>query len=93
MSESCCQPDAAPARTGSGELCDCVISVYRAGRLSDGIVCAAQLGTAGYLFETPAVLVLPIGGYPHSRPPQAESPELAQNKIGAAYKNRGLVDG
>jgi 4-hydroxy-tetrahydrodipicolinate synthase len=27
--------------------------VYRAGWLRDGIVCPAQLGTAGYLFETP----------------------------------------
>ncbi len=28
--------------------------MYGAGWLRDGIVCAAQLGTAGYLFETPA---------------------------------------
>ena len=27
--------------------------MYRAGWLRDGIVCPAQLGTAGYLFETP----------------------------------------
>jgi len=29
-------------------------AVYRAGWLRDGVVCAAQLGTAGYLFDTPA---------------------------------------
>ncbi len=33
---------------------ECDLTVYRAGWLRDGIVCAAQLGTAGYLFETPA---------------------------------------
>lgn len=32
---------------------ECDKTVYRAGWLRDGIVCAAQLGTAGYLFETP----------------------------------------
>jgi 4-hydroxy-tetrahydrodipicolinate synthase len=32
---------------------ECDTTVYRAGWLRDGIVCAAQLGTAGYLFETP----------------------------------------
>ncbi|PRC43163.1 dihydrodipicolinate synthase family protein [Mycobacterium sp. ITM-2017-0098] len=133
---------------------ECDKTVYRAGWLRDGIVCAAQLGTAGYLFETPhrpifstywdlivggrlieamdyardsgldqfdldmgswftcypgrsdyfthwggafkfaaSVLGLPIGEYPHSRPPQAKLPELAQNQIRAAYTNLGLVDG
>ncbi|MGE4363523.1 hypothetical protein HZU38_16380 [Mycolicibacterium vanbaalenii] len=123
-----------------------------AGWLRDGIVCPAQLGTAGYLFETPdrpiyseywelivagelldamdyaresgldqfdidmgawftcypgrpdyfthwggafkfaaSVLGLPIGSYPHSRPPQAELPALAQNEIRVAYRNLGLV--
>ena len=33
---------------------ECDLTVYRAGWLRDGIVCAAQLGTAGYVFETPA---------------------------------------
>ena len=32
---------------------ECDKTVYRAGWLRDGIVCPAQLGTAGYLFETP----------------------------------------
>ena len=34
-------------------LWECDKTVYRAGWLREGIVCAAQLGTAGYLFETP----------------------------------------
>lgn len=135
-------------------LWECDKTVYRAGWLRDGIVCPAQLGTAGYLFETPqrpiystyweliladdliaamdfaresgldrfdldmgswftcypgradyfthwggafkfaaSVLGLPIGAYPHSRPPQAELPALAQNRIRAAYENLGLVGG
>src|SRR6202022_1719761 len=32
---------------------ECEKTVYRAGWLREGIVCPAQLGTAGYLFETP----------------------------------------
>ncbi len=32
---------------------ECDKTVYRAGWLRDGIVCPAQLGTVGYLFETP----------------------------------------
>jgi len=32
---------------------ECEKTVYRAGWLRHGIVCPAQLGTAGYLFETP----------------------------------------
>ena len=32
---------------------ECDLVVYRAGWLQDGIVCAAQLGTCGYLHETP----------------------------------------
>jgi 4-hydroxy-tetrahydrodipicolinate synthase len=132
---------------------ECDKTVYRAGWLRAGIVCAAQLGTAGYLFETPdrpifstywdlivadelieamdyardsgldqfdldmgpwftcypgrpdyfthwggafkfaaSVLGLPIGDHPHSRPPQAELPELAQKQIRAAYRNLGLTD-
>lgn len=135
-------------------LWECDKTVYRAGWLRDGIVCPAQLGTAGYLFETPqrpiystyweliladdliaamdfaresgldrfdldmgswftcypgradyfthwggafkfaaSVLGLPIGAYPHSRPPQAELPALARNQIRAAYENLGLVGG
>lgn len=34
-------------------LWECDRTVYRAGWLRAGIVCPAQLGTAGYLFETP----------------------------------------
>lgn len=135
-------------------LWECDKTVYRAGWLREGIVCAAQLGTAGYLFETPrrpifseywelivagelieamdfaresgldqfdldmgswftcyparadyfthwggafkfaaSVLGLPIGAYPHSRPPQAELPDLAQNQIRDAYRHLGLIDG
>jgi 4-hydroxy-tetrahydrodipicolinate synthase len=33
---------------------ECELMVYRAGWLQDGIVGPAQLGTAGYLFETPS---------------------------------------
>jgi 4-hydroxy-tetrahydrodipicolinate synthase len=32
---------------------ECDLVVYRAGWLQQGIVCAAQLGTCGYLHETP----------------------------------------
>jgi 4-hydroxy-tetrahydrodipicolinate synthase len=132
---------------------ECDLTVYRAGWLRDGIVCGAQLGTAGYLFETPArrlvteywnliwdgklieamdyahatgmdrfeldrgswytcysgrpdyfthwggafkyaesVLGLPIGDYPHSRPPQAVLPEAAKTQIRQAYERLGLVD-
>lgn len=132
---------------------ECDKTVYRAGWLRDGIVCPAQLGTAGYLFETPAhrpfseywdlilgdklveamdfardsgmdrfdldmgswftcypggpdyfthwggafkyaasVLGLPIGSYPHSRPPQAELPDAAKAQIDAAYRRFGLLD-
>ncbi len=35
------------------QVWECDKTVYRAGWLRDGIVCPAQLGTAGYLFETP----------------------------------------
>ena len=132
---------------------ECDTTVYRAGWLRDGIVCAAQLGTAGYLFETPqrrlfteywnlvwdgklieamdyarttgmdrfeldrgswyvcypgrpdyfthwgaafkhaaSVLGLPIGSYPHSRPPQALLPDAAKDQIRSAYVGLGLVE-
>lgn len=132
---------------------ECDKTVYRAGWLRDGIVCPAQLGTAGYLFETAAhrpfseywdlivadklleamdyaresgldqfdldmgswftcfpgrpdyfthwggafkyaasALGLPIGSYPHSRPPQAELPAAAKAQIDAAYRRFGLRD-
>jgi 4-hydroxy-tetrahydrodipicolinate synthase len=131
---------------------ECDKTVYRAGWLRDGIVCPAQLGTAGYLFETPehrplseywdliisdklveamdyardsgldqfdldmgswftcypgrpdyfthwggafkyaaSVLGLPIGSYPHSRPPQVELPAVAKAQIDAAYRRFGLL--
>lgn len=131
---------------------ECDRTVYRAGWLRDGIVCPAQLGTAGYLYETPqrplfsqywdlvladklidamdfardsgldqfdldigswftcypgradyfthwagafkyaaSVLGLPIGDYPHSRPPQAVLPDAAKNQISAAYRRLGLI--
>lgn len=131
---------------------ECDLTVYRAGWLRNGIVCPAQLGTVGYLHETPqrriisdywdlvyadrldeaidfaresgmdqfeldmgswfvsypgrpdyfthwggafkhaaAVLGLPIGDYPHSRPPQAVLPEVAKAQIEAAYQRLGLV--
>ena len=132
---------------------ECDTTVYRAGWLRDGIVCAAQLGTAGYLFETPqrrlfteywnlvwegklleamdyarstgmdqfeldrgpwytchpgrpdyfthwggafkhaaSLLGLPIGDYPHSRPPQALVPDVAKDQMRRAYERLGLVD-
>ena len=40
-----------------------------------------------------SVLGLPIGAYPHSRPPQAEVPEEAKAQIDAAYRRFGLVGG
>jgi 4-hydroxy-tetrahydrodipicolinate synthase len=133
---------------------ECDTTVYRAGWLRAGIVGPAQLGTAGYLYETPqhrvlseywdlvwsdklseamdyaeksgmdqfgadirswftcypgrpdyfthwggafkyaaSVLGLPIGAYPHSRPPQAELPAEAKAQIDAAYRRFGLVGG
>ncbi|MGV0718157.1 dihydrodipicolinate synthase family protein [Mycolicibacterium sp. XJ662] len=38
------------------------------------------------------VLGLPIGAYPHSRPPQAKLPAEAKDQIDAAYRRYGLVD-
>lgn len=131
---------------------ECDTTVYRAGWLRDGIVGPAQLGTTGYLYETPArpilseywalvwndklieamdyaresgldqfgvdvrswftsypgrpdyfthwggafkyaasVLGLPIGSYPHSRPPQAELPDEARAQIRGAYRRLGLI--
>ncbi|MDH6197075.1 4-hydroxy-tetrahydrodipicolinate synthase [Mycobacterium frederiksbergense] len=134
-------------------LWECDTTVYRAGWLREGIVCPAQLGTAGYLYETPrrrifteywglvyadrlieamdfaresgldqfgldigswftcypgradyfthwagafkyaaSVLGLPVGDYPHSRPPQAILPDAAKAQIQAAYRKLGLID-
>jgi 4-hydroxy-tetrahydrodipicolinate synthase len=131
---------------------ECDTLVYKAGWLQAGIVGPAQLGTAGYLFETPdkpilsdywariwdgrladamayaeetgvetisesiggwftrnpgradyithwgeafryaaSVLGLPMGDYPHSRPPQGILPEIAKAEIRAAYERVGLT--
>ena len=135
------------------QIWECDKTVYRAGWLRDGIVCPAQLGTVGYLFETPrhriyseywnlvwagklieamdhakssgldqfdldvgswftcypgradyfthwagafkyaaSVLGLPIGDYPHSRPPQVILPDAAKVQIERAYSRLGLVE-
>ena len=132
---------------------ECDTTVYRAGWLRAGIVGPAQLGTTGYLYETPqrrilteywdliwndklveamdyavesgldqfgvdiaswftcypgrsdyfthwggafkhaaSVLGLPVGNYPHSRPPQAKLPDEARAQIQTAYRRLGLVD-
>jgi 4-hydroxy-tetrahydrodipicolinate synthase len=132
---------------------ECDTTVYRAGWLRAGVVGPAQLGTTGYLYETPqrrilteywdliwndklveamdyavesgldqfgvdvaswftcypgrsdyfthwggafkyaaSVLGLPVGDYPHSRPPQAKLPDDARAQIQTAYRRLGLVD-
>ncbi|WP_045877827.1 dihydrodipicolinate synthase family protein [Pseudofrankia sp. DC12] len=131
---------------------ECDSIAYRAGMLQQGIVGAAQLGTAGYLFETPekrmyteywtliwegkivealaygkesgldalyaekgswytrfpgrpgyfthwseayryvaTIMGMPMGDYPHGRPPQAVLPEAAKTQLRRAYENAGLV--
>jgi 4-hydroxy-tetrahydrodipicolinate synthase len=131
---------------------ECDTLVYRAGWLADGIVGPAQLGTTGYLMETPdkrylteywtriwdgqvadaieyarqvkfdqlaediggwftsyperpgyfthwgeafrhaaSVMGLPMGDYPHSRPPQAILPDAARAQITAAYEKAGFA--
>ena len=131
---------------------ECDDIVYSAGWLQEGIVGPAQLGTAGYLYETPDRMIftqywqliwdgqlaeaaahwkssglaqiraetsgwlvqypqrpdyfthwgeafkrgaetigLPIGDYPHARPPQAILPEHAVAQIRAAYERAGLA--
>jgi 4-hydroxy-tetrahydrodipicolinate synthase len=131
---------------------ECDTTVYRAGWLRAGVVGPGQLGTVGYLYETPqrrilteyweliwtdklveamdyavesgldqcgseivrwftcypgrpdyfthwggafkfaaSVLGLPVGDYPHSRPPQVGLPEEAQQQIRDAYQRFGLV--
>jgi len=131
---------------------ECDFIVYKAGWLQQGIVGPGQLGTAGYLYETPenrmlttywnltwegrlaeaiaynqetgldriseevggwftgypgrpdyfthwgegfryaaSVLGLPVGDYPHSRPPQAILPEAAKVQIRKTFENAGLA--
>lgn len=133
---------------------ECDTTVYPAGWLRAGIVGPAQLGTAGYLHETPtrpilsqyweliwtdklieamdyaresgldqfqvdmrswfvrypgrpdyfthwggafkyaaSLLGLPIGSYPHSRPPQAKLPDEAREQLRSAYRRLGLIEG
>jgi 4-hydroxy-tetrahydrodipicolinate synthase len=131
---------------------ECDTMVYEAGWLDDGVVGPAQLGTAGYLYETAdnkwythyweliwagkltearafhkdhvagtgmggfgnwlteypgrtgyfthwgesfkvaaETIGLPIGSYPHSRPPQAILPEEARVQIRTAYEKAGMA--
>jgi len=131
---------------------ECDLIVYRAGWLQEGIVGPAQLGTAGYLYETPdqlwytqywnliwdgklaeagafaresgleamqgawgywfteypgrpeyfthwgeafkhvaSVIGLPIGDYPHSRPPQGILPDAAKAQLRAAVEKAGMA--
>ncbi len=131
---------------------ECDFIVYRAGWLQEGIVGPGQLGTAGYLHETPerriltdywnliwdgrlaeaieyaresdleriihgvatwytsypgrpdyfshwgeafrysaAVIGLPMGDYPHSRPPQGILPEAAKTQIRDLYQSVGFA--
>jgi 4-hydroxy-tetrahydrodipicolinate synthase len=133
---------------------ECDTIVYKIGWLQEGIVGPAQLGTSGYLFETPqdrrlttywtmvwegrlpeavdyarktgidrlteeiggwftrypgrpdyfthwgeafryaaSVIGLPVGDYPHGRPPQGILPEEAKAQIRAAYDRAGLAGG
>jgi 4-hydroxy-tetrahydrodipicolinate synthase len=136
------------------QIWECDSIAYRAGWLQLGIVAPAQLGTTGYLFETPdrpiytqfwqmiwdnrlsdaikhaeesgmdrlpqemggwhtmypgrphyfthwgesfkyaaSVIGLPIGDYPHSRPPQGILPEAAKVQIKRALDNAGFSGG
>jgi 4-hydroxy-tetrahydrodipicolinate synthase len=131
---------------------ECDFMVYKAGWLQQGIVGPAQLGTSGYLHETPekpilttywnlvwegrlaeaiqysldtgldrisdevggwftcypgrpdyfthwgeafryaaAVIGLPMGDYPHSRPPQGILPDAAKQQIRAAFERVGFA--
>ena len=47
---------------------ECDLIVYRAGWLQEGIVTSAQLGTCGYLYETPDEQALHAAGSSSSRP-------------------------
>jgi 4-hydroxy-tetrahydrodipicolinate synthase len=131
---------------------ECNTIAYQAGWLQQGIVGPAQLGTSGYLFDTPekpmlteywtliwegrlaeamahaqesgleriieelggwftrypgrpdyfthwgeafryaaSVLGLPMGDYPHSRPPQGILPEVAKEQIRGTLERAGLA--
>ena len=47
---------------------------------------------AGAFKYAASLLGLPIGEYPHSRPPQAELPAVAKPQIETAYRRLGLID-
>jgi 4-hydroxy-tetrahydrodipicolinate synthase len=68
---------------------------YCAGDLGhDMLWCADYFTHWGAAFKYAAsVLGLPIGEYPHSRPPQAVLPDAAKEQIQYAYQRLGLVDG
>jgi 4-hydroxy-tetrahydrodipicolinate synthase len=156
MKEGVCQPARAKAihKLAPGLLVwECDALAYLSGWLQQGIVSQAQLGTAAYLFETPAnrrftdywtmifegkvadasayfvesgladlqeslsnwstnclfrpgyfthwgetyryassLTGLPVGDYPHSRPPQAILPQAARTQIREAYERAGLIN-
>jgi 4-hydroxy-tetrahydrodipicolinate synthase len=134
------------------QIWECDLVAYRAGWLQQGIIAPAQLGTAGYLMETPAkphlkeywsriwdgriqeaityaqqsgmdklseeiggwytcypgradyfthwgaafrhaaaLIGLPMGDHPHSRPPQGILPEAAKMQLRSAFENAGFV--
>ena len=155
MKEGMMQPwrsKAAHALAPDLVIWECDTIVYKAGWLQQGIVSAAQLGTSGYLYETPeqrflttywdlvwdgdlagaiayalevgldriseeigpyftcypgrpdyfthwgeafryaaAVVGLPMGDYPHSRPPQAILPDAAKESLRKTFENVGLA--
>jgi 4-hydroxy-tetrahydrodipicolinate synthase len=155
MKEGLCEPwrsKAAHALAPELVIWECDTIVYKAGWLQAGIVGPAQLGTAGYLHETPekrilteywtlvwdgrlaeaiehaqqtgldriseevggwftrypgrpdyfthwgeafryaaSVVGLPMGDYPHSRPPQAILPEIAKAQIRTTFENAGFA--
>jgi 4-hydroxy-tetrahydrodipicolinate synthase len=131
---------------------ECDAIAYNAGWAQQGIIIKAQIGTGGYLFETPgnpvystywklvwdgqlaaadqyakdtgyerltadkgpwwttypgradyfshwgeafryaaSLLGLPVGDYPHSRPPQGILPQQAKDQIRQAYEKSGLI--
>jgi 4-hydroxy-tetrahydrodipicolinate synthase len=152
VQDSISRPPALHALAPELVIWECDFLVYRAGWLQQGIVGPAQLGTAGYLYETPdrpiltgyweliwdgriadaiayaeetgfdrlgadigqwftcyparadyfthwgeafryaaSVMGLPVGDYPHSRPPQGILPEVAKAQIRKAYENAGFA--
>jgi 4-hydroxy-tetrahydrodipicolinate synthase len=152
VQDSISRPPALHALAPDLVIWECDLVVYSAGWLQQGIVGPAQLGTAGYLWETPdnlvyrryweliwdgrlpeaaafslesgldvrsaamgswlvqypgrpeyfthwgeafkyaaSVIGLPVGDYPHSRPPQGVLPERAKTQISRALHDAGLA--